>query len=158
MNPTGLLRFLHVLGFVLWIGAGLTSMFLTIRARRSGRPEVVAFAYRTSAVLMKTLGLAGMVLTVGAGFGLIPLLGHGFFQPFPHHWLFQMQVLGSLAFLVAAFYQVPVGDSLARAAEASASAGEESAAFLKYRKRNAIAGSLVGILLLVNVFLGTVRP
>lgn len=158
MDLTGFLRFLHVLGFVLWIGVSVTLMFAGIRARRSGDPQVAAFTYRSAAGLMKSLAVPGMLLTIGAGYALIPLLGYRYFEPFPHHWLFQMQLLGSVAFLLALLYQVPLADRLARAAEASASAGEESTAFRKYRRRNAIVGSVVGVLLLAVVFLGTARP
>lgn len=158
MTLSGLLLFLHLLGIVLWLGVSLTIMFAAARARRTGDLQVVAFTYRTGSGLMKSLGLTGMLLTIGSGFAMIPILGYRFFEPFPNHWLFQMQVLGSLAFLAGVLYQVPVGDRLARAAEASAAAGEESAAFRRYQRRNAIVSSAVGVLLLVVIFLGAVRP
>ena len=158
MELSGLYRFVHVLGVSLWLGAALALSFLVVRARRSGTREAMAFAYRTHASLMKTLVLPAMVLTVGGGFALNEALGYGYFQPFPNHWLFQMQLLGTLAFVVGVLYQVPLADRLARAAEASATAGEESAAFGKYRKRNAIVSSILGLVLVVVVFLGTVRP
>lgn len=153
-----LVLFLHVVGFILWIGVAFATMFIAVRARRSGDSAVTAFGYRTSSWLLKTVGLAGMLLTIVAGYILVPLGGYRFFEPFPHHWLFQMQVLGTLAFLVAALYQVPLSDRLARAAEASASAGEESQAFRRYRRRSAVVGSILGVILLLVVFLGTVRP
>lgn len=158
MDLTGFLRFIHTLGFILWVGVGATAMFMTIRARRSQDPRTIAFAYRTASQLFKTVGVGGMILTLGGGFGLVAAMGYGYFRPFPNHWLFQMQVLGSLAFLVSLFYQIPVSDRLARAAEASAEAGEESAAFSRFRKRNAIVGSVVGVILLVIVILGTFKP
>ena len=158
MTDAGLFRFLHVLGVVLWLGTALTLAVLVVGARRSGSAEATAFAYRTNTRLMKALVLPGMLLTVGGGFALNAVLGYGYFQPFPHHWHFQMQVWGVIAFVVGVLYQVPLSDRLARAAEASAAAGEESAAFSRYRKRNAIVSSLIGLVLLVVVFLGTVRP
>ena len=157
MNATGLLQFLHDLGFVLWLGVTLSMAFVTAGAVRSGNRGAIAFAYRTSARLYKTLGLAGMVITVAAGIGLMMALGHPFFRPFPAHWLFQMQVLGIAAFLVSVLYLVPAGDRLAEAAEASASAGEDSAAFVRYRKRVAIVSSIVGGVLLIVLLFGTVR-
>lgn len=158
MTDAGLFRFLHVLGVVLWLGVALTLALLVVWARRSGSPDAAAFAYRANARLMKALVLPGMLLTVGGGFALNAALGYGYFQPFPHHWLFQMQVWGVAAFVVGVLYQVPLSERLARAAEASAAAGEESAAFTRYRKRNAIVSSLIGLVLVVVVFLGTVRP
>lgn len=158
MNATSLLRFVHVIGFVLWLGVTLTLALVTGKAVRTGDRGVIAFAYRVSSRILKTWGLAGMVLTLVGGFGLMFSIGYPLFQPFPNHWLFQMQVLGSLSFLVSAFYLVPISDRLADAAEASATAGEESATFRKYRRRVAVVSSIVGALLLVIIFLGTLRP
>lgn len=158
MNPAGFWRLAHVLGFALWLGLAATLAFTTARAARSGDRAVAAFAYRSAARLMKTLGLPAMVLTLAGGIGLTVALGYPFFRPFPDHWLFQMQVLGILAFALGAFYQVPLADRLARAAEASAAAGEDSDAYRRYRARNAIVGSVVGAILLLVIALATLRP
>lgn len=158
MDLGGLLLFLHVLGIALWLGVTLTMAFVTVRGHRSGEREASAFAYRANCTLLKILGLPAMLLTVGSGFALVGVRGYGFFQPVPDHWLFQMQLLGSLAFLAAVLYQIPNAERLARAAEATAAAGEESGAYVKFRRRNAIAGSLIGIVLILLIFLGTVRP
>lgn len=154
----GLLLFFHVLGFALWLGVTFTLAAFAVRAGRADNRDVVAFTYRSASHLLKGPGLIGMLLTVGSGFWLAGLLGYGFFRPFPNHWLFQMQLLGTIAFLLALLYQIPLADRLARAAEARAAAGEDSAAFVKFRKRNAIVGSLIGFILLLLIFLGTVRP
>lgn len=158
MDLGGLLLFLHVFGLALWLGVTLAMAFATLGAARSGDRGSCAFAYRCNSNLLKGPGLVGMVLTVGSGFALVPVRGYAFFQPFPDHWLFQMQILGSLAFLAAVLYQIPNAERLARAAEASAAAGEESRSYVKFRKRNAIAGSAIGVVLILLIFLGTVRP
>lgn len=150
--------FLHILGIVLWLGVILSLAFVTGRAARAEDRRIAAFAYRTAARIHKTLGLAGMLLTVGSGVALTAARGYPFFQPFPEHWLFQMQVLGTAAFLLALFYQLPLADRLARAAEASAAAGEDSAAYGKYRKRNAVVSSVLGLILLLVVAFGSLRP
>lgn len=150
--------FLHLVGIILWLGVGFALSFFTGRAARAGDRRVAAFAYRTASRLHKTLGVVGMLLTVGSGVALTASRGYAFFQPFPDHWLFQMQVLGIATFLLALLYQVPLSDKLARAAEASAEAGEDSAAYQKYRRRNAVVSSIVGLLLIVVVALGTFRP
>lgn len=158
MTAAGVYLFLHLLGVVLWLGVTSVLAFVTGRAARHEDRKIAAFAYRTASKIHKTLGLAGMLLTIGSGFALIATRGYGYFQPFPEHWLFQMQVLGSAAFLLALLYQLPLSDKLARAAEASAAAGEDSAAYAKYRRRNSVASSIVGVLLLVVVALGALRP
>lgn len=158
MNMSDLLRFFHILGFALWLGVTFTLAAITARAARSENLDVAAFAYRSASHLLKGPGLLGMLLTLASGLWLAGSLDYGYFRPFPNHWLFQMQLLGSVAFLLALLYQIPLADRLARAAEARAAAGEASAAFVKFRKRSAIVGSLIGFLLLVSIFLGAVRP
>lgn len=172
MNLRALSLFAHLLGVVLWLGLSFTLSFVTGRAARDPDPNVGAFAYRTAARLLRSLGVAGVLLTLGGGIGLIIVGDYGFFRPFPHHWLFQMQVLGYVAAALALFYQVPVAGRLARAAELRAGgderpgagetdAGETDAgradAFPRLRRRNAIVGSLIGFLLIVLVGLGTFR-
>lgn len=158
MTPARVYLFLHLLGIVLWLGVTLTLAFVTGSAAKRDDRRIAAFAYRASSRIQKTLGVAGMLLTIGSGVALTVVRGYPFFQPFPEHWLFQMQVLGSAAFLLALLYQLPLSDRLARAAEASASAGEDSAAYAKYRRRNAVVSSIVGLVLVVVVALGALRP
>lgn len=150
--------FLHVLGFVLWIGVSFTLSFVTGRAHQAPDRQIAAFAYRTASKLVKTVGLTGMLLTVGSGVALTAARGYAFFSPSPDHWLFQMQMWGFLAFAVGVLYQIPLSDRLARAAEASAAAGEDSAAYGKYRKRYALVTSLMGFVLFAILALGTLRP
>lgn len=158
MDLQGLLRFAHVLGVVLWMGAAVTLPFVTAPAARSGDRDVAAFAYRVNARLMTTLGLTGMTLTLLGGIGLTAAMSYEFFRPFPNHWLFQMQVLGIAASLVGALYQVPLSRRLARAAEAAAEAGGATEDFERYRKRYAIVGSVLGLVLVVVLVLATVKP
>ncbi|MFW6193748.1 MAG: DUF2269 family protein [Gemmatimonadota bacterium] len=159
MSYRGLLLFVHVLGVILWVGVAVALPFVTGRARRTGDLEIASFAYGVADRLTRTIGLAGMVLTLLGGVGLVVINpAYGWFQPFPDHWLFQMQILGFLSFGVGAFYQVPLAGRLAREAEASARDGEPTERFGKLRKRHAIVGSVNGFLLLVVVLLGTVRP
>ena len=159
MDMRGLLLFLHVLGLAIWLGVTLTIALFSVRARRAGKPEVTAFVYRAARGLLRGPGLLGMLLTVVSGFGLVGVVqGYEYFQPFPNHWLFQMQVLGTIALLLGLLVQLPDAERLARAAEASAAAGEDSAAFVRFRRRNAVVGSIIGVLLLVSIFMGAVRP
>lgn len=155
---TGIWLFTHVLGVILWMGLAVALTLVTARAGRSDDWSVIAFAHRTNARLMKTVGLAGMILTVAGGFALTAARGYGYFQPFPQHWLFQMQLLGSLAFLLGVLYEIPLSGRLARAARASAESGQATPEFEKYRKRRAIVGSVNGTLLLVVTLLATLKP
>lgn len=159
MDMRGLLLFLHLLGLALWLGVTLTVALFSVRARRAGEPGVTAFVYRAARGLLRGPGLVGMLLTVVSGFGLVGVVpGYEYFQPSPNHWLFQMQVLGTIALLLALLVQLPDAERLARAAEASAAAGEDSAAFVRFRRRNAVVGSIIGVLLIVSIFMGATRP
>ena len=130
---------------------------MTGKAARQPDPKVTAFAYRSAHRLTKTLGIAGVLLTLASGIGLTVVMQYPFFRPFPHHWLFQMQLLGSVAAALSLFYQLPNAERLARSAEAWARSGEEPDTFRKFRQRNAIVGSLVGFILIVLVGLGSFR-
>lgn len=156
---TGVWLFLHILGVVLWMGLAVALTFVTAKAGRSGDPTVARFAYRANARLMSTLGLAGMILTVGGGFALTASMGYPYFQPFPDHWLFQMQLLGVAAFLVGVLYEIPLSRKLAEAAEDAAGGEEGTGRELEHlRKRRAIVGSVNGTLLLAVLLLATLKP
>lgn len=162
MNLRALFLFAHLLGVILWLGLTFTLSLVTAKAAREPDPSAAAFAYRTAAGLLRTLGVVGVLLTLSGGIGLILVTDYGFFRPFPHHWLFQMQLLGYVAAALALFYQIPVAVRLARAAELRAGGGEApdadpGGAFVNLRRRNAIVGSLVGFLLIVLVGLGAFR-
>ncbi len=157
MNPRALLLFAHLVGVVLWLGLSFTLSFVTARAARQEEPAVAAFAYLSAARLLRTLGTAGVILTVGSGLGLVTVTDYELFRPFPNHWLFQMQLLGLAAGAIALFYQIPLAARLARAAEEWVRTGTRPDGFGKLRRRSAMVGSLVGFLLIVLVGLGAFR-
>lgn len=157
MDLRALFLFTHLLGVVLWLGVTFTLAFVTGKAARTDEPGIIAFAYRSAHRLNKTLGTAGIVLTLGGGIGLTIVMRYSFFRPFPHHWLFQMQLLGFMAAALALFYQLPNGERLARTAEEWARAGERPETFGAFRRRSAMVGSLIGFILIVLVGLGCFR-
>ncbi len=79
------------------------------------------------------------------------------FQPFPEHWLFQMQVVGLIAALVTVLYIIPNAAALAKLANQAAADREQMSRFGAKVKRQAIAGSLLGLLLVYLVLLGALR-
>ncbi len=157
MDMRGIMLFLHLVGLALWFGVTLTLALITVRANHTGDRAIIAFTYRAGHQLLKGPGLIGMVLTIVGGFGLMGIGGFGFFELRPQ-WLFQMQVLGLLAFALALLIQIPNSGRLARAAEATASADEESNSFVRFRKRNALVSSINGLLVLLVTLLGALRP
>ena len=158
MDTRGILLFLHLIGLAVWLGVTLVLALLTIRAKRTDDWNVIAFTYNANSQLLKGPALVGMLLTIVSGFGLIATGGYGYFQPTPNHWLFQMQLLGIVAFGFALLIQIPNAGCLARAAEATANTGEESASFQKFKKRNALVSSFNGLILVLVTLLGALRP
>lgn len=148
----------HILGFVLWFGITLSVSMVSLRAKRTGDRTVMAFAYRSSQSLLKGPALVGALLAIVCGFGLTGIMDYGYFEAFPNHWMFQMQVLGVVAFLAMILLQLPNVERLARAAEASAAAGEDSAAFVSFHKRHALITSLIGLMLFIALVMGALKP
>ena len=153
----GALIFLHLLGMAFWLGGLFTLGIWTSRARRTGEAGVVTFAYATAGRVYRGVVAAGAWVTTLAGVGLVFTGPWAWFQPFPNHWLFQMQVLGILAFVVTVAYLVPGARKLSALAERAARGGEESEEFRSRVRRQAIVGSAVGGALVYLVLLGAIR-
>ncbi|MDH3734522.1 MAG: hypothetical protein OEU54_13405 [Gemmatimonadota bacterium] len=158
MTTRGILLLGHIFGFVLWFGVTFTVSLISARAKRTGDRTVMAFAYRSSQGMLKGPGLIGAILAIVCGFGLTGVMEYGYFEPWPNHWMFQMQLMGVLAFLAMILLQLPNAERLARAAEASAAADEDSEAFVSFHKRHALISSVIGLMLLVALVLGSLKP
>lgn len=152
-----ILLFLHLLGMAFWLGGLFTLSVWTARARRTDDGRVVAFAYGTAGRLYRGVVGGAASLTVLAGAALVFAGDWRWFRPFPDHWLFQMQIIGLLAFLVTVAYLIPNGRALARLAERAAEEKERSGEFVSRVKRQAIVGSAIGGALIYLVLLGALR-
>lgn len=157
MMRVGLWSFLHLLGMAIWLGGMFTAGIWTSRARATGDHTVIAFAYATARRIYRVFVAAGAWITIGAGAVLMFTTNRTWFSPFPEHWLFQMQIFGLLAFAATLLYVVPNSTALARLAEDVAETGELKPEFQKRVKRQAIAGSVVGGILIYAVLLGSLR-
>lgn len=154
---TRILLFLHLLGTVFWLGGMFTSSIWTSRARRTDDARVIAFAYRTASRLFRGVVSGGAWVTILAGVGLVFLGDWSWFRPFPAHWLFQMQILGILAFLATVFYLIPNARTLAELAGRAVEAGERGEEFASARRWHAIVGSATGGVLIYTILLGALR-
>ncbi|KPK78722.1 MAG: hypothetical protein AMS25_14430 [Gemmatimonas sp. SM23_52] len=154
MRVAGIWIFLHVLGTAFWLGGVFVLSIWTARARGTGETQITAFAYSTARQLYRGLVLTAATLTIVAGAILMIVTQRPWFRPFPEHWLFQMQVIGFIAFLVTLIYVIPKAGALARLAERG---DVESPEFRAALKRGAIVGSAVGALLIYLVLLGALR-
>jgi uncharacterized membrane protein len=157
MRLWGIWLFLHLIGVALWLGGMFTLSLFTSRARASGRQEIVAFAYATARRLYRNLIAVAATVTIVAGAILMIATGRSFLQPFPDHWLFQMQVVGLLAYVATLFIVLPTAGRLSRLAELGGELEEDKAKFAAKVKQQAIIGSLVGALLVYVVLINALR-
>ena len=149
--------FVHVFSMALWLGCMFTMGIWTARARASADLRVVAFTYAVARRLYQRVVGASAILTVAAGAVLMLLTNRPWFRPLPEHWLFQMQVIGTIVLLVTLLYILPNGGALATLTENAVEAGEFSPEFTSRVRRQAIVGSLVGVALAYLVLLGALR-
>lgn len=153
----GLVRFFHLLGMAFWLGGMFTVSVWAARARKAGDVRITAFAYSAAQRLYRGVISAGAWLSIISGAALMVIGGRPWFRPFPEHWLFQMQLVGLIAFLMTVLYVVPNAGALATLAGNAAEGGQGAPEFATRVKRQAIVGSVVGGALIYLVLLGSVR-
>lgn len=149
--------FIHLLGMALWLGSLFTMGIVTARARATSDLSVIAFTYAVNHRLYRGLVVMSALLTTVAGVALMLVTGRPWFRPFPEHWLFQMQIVGLVALAATLFFVVPNSRALSSLAAEALDRGEPSPEFAGRVKRQAIAGSLVGMALVYLVLLGALR-
>ncbi len=145
--------FLHLLGFVMWLGGGLAGMVIGIRGRREDRAHAAAIA-RLQAALHKVLISPGAVLTVLSGlvltFKVYPGADNALAEVGANHWLILMQAAGLIAALLTLLIGLPTVSRLARIEPT----GDTAALFDELRQRNALVSSISGTLGLVALIAG----
>jgi hypothetical protein len=146
---TGFWLFLHVMGFVAWIGGGLAVMLAGITAKHL-HPAHRLGVYRIMGVITRTLVGPGAVLVVLTGVILsIPYFSSATVPT----WLMAMQTFGFLGALVAIFLVVPTAARLGRLDLDPR--GELPESFAGLRRRQAIFATLAGVLALLALLSGT---
>jgi len=145
----GFWLFLHVMGFVAWLGGGLAVMLSGITAKHFPPDQRLA-VYRIMSVVTRNLIGTGAVLVVVSGF----LLSVPYFQSATvPGWLVAMQGLGLLGALVAIFVVTPTAARLGRLELDPR--GELPESFAGLRRRQAIFATVAGILALLALLSGT---
>jgi len=133
--------FLHLLGFVMWMGGGIAAMFAGIAAKSEDRAGLGAVARAQSAVQRIVIG-PGALLTVLSGlmltFALARMAGSSV-------WLMVMQGAGLVGALLTLFVAVPTASRLARLDPT----GPDGAYFDELRNRQKVVGMVWGVLALV---------
>lgn len=150
-----LVRFMHFLGFSMWLGGGLAAMVLALSARReSATVRATVHALLTSVHTM-IIGL-GALLTVASGILLTMELANEASSAVlsqPRIWV--MQGAGLIGGLLVLLVGLPAAIKLGGLSAASDD-GRLPDQFDKYRKRNALANAVGGTLALVALFAAVV--
>ncbi len=138
--------FLHFLGTAGWIGGVLASMIVRLTDRDAPGAGSAAVV-RGQARVHNRLIAPGAVLVVISGLVLtLRLYGPATGRP-PGLWLLGMQALGLIGGLLVLFVGVPTAARLGRLARA----GDQSPAFDRLGRRQAMVDSIAGTLALVGL-------
>jgi uncharacterized membrane protein len=145
---TRVLLFLHLLGFVLWLGGALAVMIMGIAAKREERAALAAVV-RSQAAVSRAAIAPGALLTVLTGLMLtFRIMGDAYAGNNP--WLMAMQLTGLVAALLTLFIAVPTSARLGRLDPT----GQTAAYFDELRTRQRLVASISGTLGLVALFAG----
>lgn len=145
----GFWLFIHMLGFIAWLGGGLSIMLAGLTAKYFPPDQRLA-VYRIMGVVSRNLIGPGAVLVVLSGFVLsVPF----FKEAMVPTWLLAMQALGLLGAIVAIGIVMPTAARLGRL-EVDAR-GELPESFAGLRRRQAVFATLAGILALTALLAGT---
>lgn len=143
--------FLHLLGFVMWLGGGLAAMFAGIAARRLARNDMGTAARLLAAIHLRVVGpgaalvvISGVVLTLR----LMSALGAGMSGALSP-WLMPMQGAGLLGAALVLVVSVPAASRLQRIDPAA-----NAAAFDALRSRLRLTGAVAGVLGLLAIVSG----
>jgi hypothetical protein len=139
--------FLHLLGFVMWMGGGLASMVAGIAAKSESRNGLGAVA-RAQSAIQRSIIAPGALLTVLSGlmltFALAGMAGASV-------WLMVMQGAGLVAALITLFVALPIATRLSRLDPT----GDQAAYFDELRNRQKVVGMIWGLLVLLSLVAGT---
>jgi hypothetical protein len=146
----GFWLFLHVMGFVAWLGGGLAVMLCGITAKYFAPDQRLA-VYRVMSVVTRNLIGSGAVLVVLSGIVLsVPYFKNAMVPS----WLMAMQGLGLLGAIVAIAIVTPTAARLGRLQLDPR--GDLPESFAGLRRRQAIFATLAGVFALLALLAGTV--
>ena len=141
--------FLHLLGFTMWLGASIGSMFAGMAAKVETRQGLAAVV-RAQAAMQRLIIGPGALITVLSGLMLTLNASGRFGDPQgAGPWLLVMQVAGLAAGLLTLFVIVPTGARLARL-----DPEVHAAAFDHLRRRVRLVASISGVLGLLALVAG----
>jgi uncharacterized membrane protein len=149
------LKFIHILGVVLFVGNIIVTALWKTRADRSGTLATVAFAQRTVVQADWVFTLPGVLLVLIGGYAMAAR------RPFPLHglvWLEWGQGLFFLAVLIWLGVLVPTQRRLVEVSAAALRSGVMSPEFGRLSRRWAMWGGIATLLPLIVLFLMVTKP
>jgi predicted integral membrane protein DUF2269 len=139
-------RFVHLLGFTLWLGGAMAAMFVGIASRSEDR-AALGVVVRALAAIHKRVVAPGAVLAVVSGLVLsikVPDIAA------PSPWLMVMQGTGLVGALLNLGIMLPTASRAARIDPT----GPDGGYFDELRKRMRVVGMIAGVLGLVALVAG----
>lgn len=138
-----LMLFLHILGFLLWMGGAIAVMITGIAARKEER-AVLGPLVRMQASITGIMVGPGAGVTVVTGL-ILAFRMFGTAQPAPSGWIMIMQAAGLLAGIITLAFAIPAAGRLRRMDPL----GPQAAAFDALRSRQRVVGTISGLLTLL---------
>ncbi len=139
---------LHLLGFTMWLGGGLSAMFVGLASKREARDRL-STAMRMLAAIYQALVLPGSLLAVVSGLVLTLMMYGGPTVAGVSHWLMAMQGLGLAAAVITLVVLVPGAGKLVRVDPVA-----QAELFDALRKKQARFGMISGLLGLLALVAG----
>jgi uncharacterized membrane protein len=109
--------FLHLLGGVLWIGGGLAAMFVSLAAKKMGRPEQGIAARLVAAVYARMIAPGAGIIVLSGLFLTMTYMGamnRGEAEMTISPWVMAMQGLGLVGAAIIFAVALPAVNTLAR--------------------------------------------
>ena len=146
----GFWLFVHMSGFLLWLGGGIATMVAGVSAKRFAPAERLA-VYRVISAVQRILVGTGAAAVVISGFMLsMPFMASGAMPG----WLMLMMTAGLVGAIAAIAISVPTAARLGRLELDPR--GEQPEAFHKLRKRQIFAASIAGGLGILALLAATI--
>ncbi len=150
-----LLRLLHILGVILFIGNIVTAALWKARADASGDVRAIAYAQRGIMFADYIFTIPGAALILVTGLWMADLSGRNIFQT---GWLLTSLILLIVTVLIWLLELVPVQRRQIRMADEAVRVGQLDPLFKQLTLRWTIFGIIATLLPLVNVYLMVFKP
>ncbi len=148
------IKFIHLLGVVLFVGNILISAFWKVLADRTGDLEVIRFATRAVNLTDIYFTVGGVVLLLGAGHALAPEYG----GIAANNWILWSYILLIGSGVIWALILLPVQISQARLLERLGSLDTIPDRYWRLATVWTVAGTVASVLPLIAIYLMVVKP